>query len=78
MRSERIPLGAQVLRILVDIGLAFIVVLFLAPIFLMIAHHVEVKKAEAMWQETVRTENAKTEKSIKSFQDAMEKAKVKK
>jgi hypothetical protein len=71
------PLGAKVIRILLDIACAFALFLFLAPIFLMIAHRIEVQRAEKRWQETIEQENAKTEKAVKAWRDAVERARVK-
>lgn len=77
MNDAGMPLGAKVIRVLVDIACAFVIFAFLAPIFMMVAHRIEVARAEREWQETVQRENAKTEKAIRAWKDAMERARVK-
>jgi hypothetical protein len=68
---------ARFLNALTTLGLVVVVALFLSPLVLMFLHELDVLKAERDWQETVTKENAKTEKAIKAWRDAVERARVK-
>jgi hypothetical protein len=74
--NEPIPLPAKVLNTLATLGLIGVAVLFLSPLVIMFLHHLEVAKAQREWQETIARENAKTDKAVRSFQEAVAKAKA--
>jgi hypothetical protein len=71
--DETPSFAARCIRFAAGIMLLITIILPLAAIIQFVSAKVE---AEREWQETVRRENAKTEKAIKSFQEAVKRAKA--